>query len=77
MLKKLYPLFRIFFSGLLFIIHDFFHITGTIFILLFVFIEIFMIFSDILLYKKAKIKLSIVDIGLYVLYNYIALKLII
>lgn len=77
MRNKIYSLFRFLFFGLLFILHDFFHITGTNFILLFIFMEIFIIACDILLYKKAKIKLSIVDIGLYAFYNFTALKIII
>jgi len=77
MLSKIYSLFRFLFLGLLFILHDFFHITGISFILLFIFMEIFIISSDILLYKKAKIKLSVIDIGLYALYNFTALKIII
>jgi hypothetical protein len=75
-INRIYPWLRLFFSSLLFILYDYLHITRNIFILLFIVIEVFMIISDILLYRKMKVKLSVGDIGLYVFYNYMALRII-
>lgn len=75
-INKIYPWIKLFFSALLFISYDYIHISHNLFIVLFIVIEIFMILSDILLYLKIKIKPTIADIGIYILYNYIALKII-
>lgn len=75
-INKIYPWIKLFFSALLFISYDYIHISHNLFIVLFIVIEIFMILSDILLYLKIKIKPTIADIGIYILYDYIALRII-
>lgn len=72
---KLYPWIKLIFSGLLFVIYDWLHISLVLFVILFIIIETCMIVLDIYMHSKQKLNV-ISNLGLYVLYNFIALKII-
>jgi hypothetical protein len=74
--KNFIYLFKLLLFCVLSISHDFVHVSLTIFTILFVIIEICMIILDVLIYKRIKIKIEPLDIGIYILYNYVALKVI-
>lgn len=74
---KIYTFIKLLLGGLVFIVYDYFHISHNLFILIFTAMELAMILSDILLYLKMKTKLSIISIGLYILYNYVGIKILI
>jgi len=76
-ISKIYPWIKLFLSGLLFIAYDYFKIDYSTFIAMFIAIEILMIISDIYLHFKRNVKISNLNIILYVFYNFIAIKILI
>jgi hypothetical protein len=71
-----YSWIRLILSGLLFLAHDLLHISRNLFIGLFIVINILMIVWDSFMYFRIHKKISIVDIGIFVLFNFIGFKII-
>jgi|GEM_PF-6905306 len=74
---NLYPWIKLLMGGALFIAYNNLHISHSIFIMMFIAIEIIMILLDIFLRMKKNIKiLSGSSIVVYAFYNYFAISIL-
>lgn len=75
-LNKLSPWIKLLIGSILPISYDFFHVNFYLFIAIFIVIEIVMIAFDVFLHLKAKRKISMDIMIIYILYNWIAARII-
>ena len=75
-LNKLSQWIKLLIVDLLPISYDFFHVTFYLFIAIFIATEIVMIAFDVFLHLKAKRKISMDIMIIYILYNWIAARII-